>query len=295
MAQTAAVVDVGSNTVRLLVARVGANGLERTYTERVRIGLAHELEATGRISDDRISTTAQTVSRLVDEAHARRAEAIDVFVTAPGRQAENAVELVTAIERAAGRRVRILSADEEARLAFAGALALSTPRTGLVAVVDLGGASTEIAVGRPDRGPDWARSIDLGAGRLTSRLLEHAPPRRTELDAAHAEVAAAFAGVAPPLPFAALAVGGSARALGRVFGETLERGEFSAAVSILARTHPDEIARRCGVGNSRAPLLLAASLILAEVQRRLLVPLQVSEGGVREGALLAVAREAAAA
>ena len=97
------------------------------------------------------------------------------------------------------------------------------------------------------------------------------------------------------MPFAALAVGGSARALGRVFGGTLERGELSAAVSILARTHPDEIARRFGVGNSRAPLLLAASLILAEVQRRLLVPLQVSEGGVREGALLAVAREAAAA
>ncbi|TML65950.1 MAG: hypothetical protein E6G13_14515 [Actinobacteria bacterium] len=295
MAQTAAVVDVGSNTVRLLVARMGADRIEQTHTERVRIGLAHELEATGRVPEDRIYTTAEAVGRLVDEAHARRAEAIDIFITAPGRQAENALELVAAIERAAGRRVRILTPDEEARLAFTGAVALSRPAARLVAVVDLGGASTEIAVGRPDHGPDWARSIDLGAARLTSRLLKHAPPRRTELEAAHAEVAAAFAGVAPPLPFAALAVGGSARALGRVFGGTLERGELSAAVSILARTHPDEIARRFGVGNSRAPLLLAASLILAEVQRRLLVPLHVSEGGVREGALLAVAREAAAA
>src|SRR2546421_711445 len=83
------------------------------------------------------------------------------------------LELVAAIERAAGRRVRILTPDEEARLAFTGAVALSRPAARLVAVVDLGGASTEIAVGRPDHGPDWARSIDLGAARLTSRLLKH--------------------------------------------------------------------------------------------------------------------------
>ena len=127
MAQTAAVVDVGSNTVRLLVARMGADRIEQTHTERVRIGLAHELEATGRVPEDRIYTTAEAVGRLVDEAHARRAEAIDIFITAPGRQAENALELVAAIERAAGRRVRILTPDEEARLAFTGAVALSRP------------------------------------------------------------------------------------------------------------------------------------------------------------------------
>src|SRR5436305_1398366 len=108
MAQTAAVVDVGSNTVRLLVARVGADGLERRHTERVRIGLAHELETTGSIPAGGISTTAEAVARLVEQAHARRAEAIDVFITAPARQAQNALALVTAIERAAGRRVRIL-------------------------------------------------------------------------------------------------------------------------------------------------------------------------------------------
>ena len=189
----------------------------------------------------------------------------------------------------------VLSADDEARFAFAGAVALSAPVAELVAVVDLGGASTEIAVGIPETGPAWARSVDLGAARLTSRLLQHAPPARTELEAAYAEVAEAFAGVAPPLPSEALVVGGCARALGRVFGDTLDRSELSAAVSILARSHPDEISRRFDVGNRRAALLLGSSLILAEVQRRLIVPLQVSEGGVREGVLLAAARELAAA
>ena len=273
--RTAAVVDVGSNTVRLLVARVDAHGLDRSHTERMRLGLAHELEATGRISERRIAATAEAVRRLVDEAHARRAESIDVFVTAPGRQAENGAELVAAIERAARHPVSVLSADDEARFAFAGAVALSAPVAELVAVVDLGGASTEIAVGIPETGPAWAA--------------------RTELEAAHAEVAEAFAGVAPPLPSEALVVGGCARALGRVFGDTLDRSELSAAVSILARSHPDEISRRFDVGNRRAALLLGSSLILAEVQRRLIVPLQVSEGGVREGVLLAAARELAAA
>jgi exopolyphosphatase/pppGpp-phosphohydrolase len=230
--------------------------------------------------------------RMSATARAHRADVVEVVVTAPGRQPENGAELVEAIERTLQRRIRSLSADEEACLAFAGAVrsaALSAP---VMAVVDLGGASTEIAVGRPESGPHWARSVDLGALRLTTRFLQHAPPQPSELDAARAAIADAFAGTTPPLPAAALVVGGSARALGRVCGETLRRAELATAASILVQCDPMEIADRFAVGKGRARQLLAASLILGEVQRRLVVPLRVSAGGVREGVLLA---EAAAA
>jgi exopolyphosphatase/pppGpp-phosphohydrolase len=164
-----------------------------------------------------------------------------------------------------------------------------------VAVVDLGGASTEIAVGVVQAGPQWVRSIDLGALRLTTRLLQHVPPEPAELDAARSAIAEAFAGTTPPLPGAALVVGGSARALGRVCGETLRAQELVAAASMLAHRDPREIARRFPVEEGRARLLLAASLILGEVQRRLVVPLTVASGGVREGVLLGAAAAAAAA
>jgi exopolyphosphatase/guanosine-5'-triphosphate,3'-diphosphate pyrophosphatase len=182
--------------------------------------------------------------------------------------------------------VRILSAAEEARLAFAGAVAAAEPKAGLVAVVDLGGASTEIAVGRPESGPAWLRSVDMGALRLTTGYLDTDSPGRGDVAAGRAAVAEAFAGVTPPLPGGALVVGGSARALRRVAGPRLGPDELAHAVDLLARCRVREVARRYDVGKRRAPLLLAAALILEEVQRRLFVPLEVVRGGLREGALL---------
>jgi exopolyphosphatase/pppGpp-phosphohydrolase len=120
-------------------------------------------------------------------------------------------------------------------------------------------------------------------------------PDRYEVEAARFVVAEAFAGIAPPLPGAALAVGGSARALRRIFGPRLGHGELVAASSLLPMCSPDAIAEQFGVGKRRAPLLLAASLILAEVQRRLVVPLVVTGGGVRERALVLAQHESAAA
>jgi len=238
------------------------------------------------VSDDAIAETADTVRRFCADARARGADSVDVLATAPGRQAENSAELVAAIERAAGVPVRVLSADEEAQLAFAGAVAMAAPRAPVVAVVDLGGASTELAVGRPATGPAWMRSVDLGAVRLTERLLDATHPAPEDVEAAREAVAEAFSGVTPPLPGAALVVGGTARALGRVLGRDLTRGRLAAAASILPVCDPDALVERFDVSKHRAPLLLAAALVLAEVQQRLVVPLEVTEGGVREGALL---------
>jgi len=294
VSRPAAVIDVGSNTVRLVVARRESLPTP-VHTDKATPGLGREIEACGRLSGTAIATTADTVRRFCADARAHGAASIEVLVTAPGRQAENGAELVEAIERAAGILVRVLSPEEEAEFAFAGAVAVASPSAPVVAVVDLGGASTELAVGCAGEGPSWVRSVDLGAVRLTHRLLDATHPAPKDVEAAREAVAEAFSGVTPPLPGAALAVGGSVRALGRVVGRCLARGELAAAASILPACTAEALVERFDVSKQRAPLLLAAALILSEVQQRLVVPLEVADGGVREGALLLGRREAKAA
>jgi exopolyphosphatase / guanosine-5'-triphosphate,3'-diphosphate pyrophosphatase len=295
MARKMAVIDVGSNTVRLLVARLDSSSLVPLHTERIPLPMARDLESGPCISAENVAAAAQAVRRLCADARAYAANPIEILVTSPARQAENGVELVEAIERSARRPVRAVSAEEEAQLAFAGAVEVADPDVSLVAVVDLGGASTEIAVGPPATGSAWIRSLDLGALRLATRFLAAEHPSPSEVEAARAAVEEAFEGVVPPLPGAVLAVGGSTRALGRVLGTELGPGELQTAITILPGCTHEQLVRRFEIGRRRAPLLLAAALILAEVQRRLVRPLRVSEGGVREGALLLAGREAAAA
>ena len=290
----AAVIDVGSNTARLLVASTTEEGLAPIRTGRVRLDLGHEIEECGRISDAKVAAAANAVRTLAAQARAVGVRSLDVVVTAPGRQAQNSDQLVAALEHATGSQVRVLSPAGEASLAFAGAVRSANPSARVVAVVDLGGASTEIAVGRPETGPVWIRSIDIGALRLTSRVLDSSCPEGSDVEAARHVVREAFAGITPPLPTGALAVGGSARALRRVVGAHLGPDELVEATRILAAHKPKQIKRRHGVGKRRARQLLAAALILGEVQRRLLVPLGVTNGGLREGALLAAAERAAA-
>jgi exopolyphosphatase/guanosine-5'-triphosphate,3'-diphosphate pyrophosphatase len=290
-----AVVDVGSNTIRLLVARRLRAGVAQVRAEKVRVGLGEDVELLGHISAAKLSRAAAAVRRLSAIARAEGAERIDVLVTSPGRQAENGRELARVLERAVAVPVRVLSAEEEGRLAYTGALgALPAGTDGLVAVCDLGGASTEVAVGRVDREPGWLRSVDLGAVRLTVRyaLGEHTGPKTVA--AARSEVEATFAGLVPPLSKNALAVGGTARALRKLVGLSLGPEELDAAVETLATRSHAWLRRKHEISARRARVLLGGTLILAEVQRRLVVPLQVVEAGVREGALLETSERAAA-
>jgi exopolyphosphatase/guanosine-5'-triphosphate,3'-diphosphate pyrophosphatase len=289
-----AIVDVGSNTVRLLVARRTPLGLERLYTDKVAVGLGADVEELGEISDVRRVAARKAVRRLCDEAHAHGAESIEVLVTSPGRQAANAEQLLRTLERAAGVPVRVLSQQDEAELAYAGAVASVDLGPGLVAVCDMGGASTELAVGIGDEGPSWLRSADLGALRLTTRCGLGEQPTRAKVNGARDEVRRAFQEMLPPLPVTALAVGGSARALQKLVGPTLGEAELEEAIELLANKSFGSLGRRYGIRLRRLRLLLGGALILADIQRRVIVPLEVAEAGVREGAILATADRLAA-
>ena len=95
---------------------------------------------------------------------------------------------------------RVVSPEEEGRLAYEGAVAAFPDLPATVAVCDVGGGSTEIAVGTPDAGPAWLVSLDIGSLRLAHRFLEADPPGKKALAAAHADVAETLEGITPPLP-----------------------------------------------------------------------------------------------
>jgi exopolyphosphatase / guanosine-5'-triphosphate,3'-diphosphate pyrophosphatase len=278
---------VGSNTIRLLVAEVAGGVVTPLDKERVRLSLGEEIERGGRVSETSIATAAKSVGKLCSMARRHGVASLDVFLTAPGRQSENAEELITAVRRAADHPVRVLSTDEEGRLAYAGAVAtadIELPER--IAVCDVGGASTEIAVGAPGSSPDWVASVDLGSVRLTTRTDDLASARR--------EAADAFAELEPPKVELALAVGGSARAARRLVGPWLGDAELTEALRLVETTSPRAISRRFGVDRSRARILPAGVAILAQVHELLGVPLHVCDGGIREGAVLATMAELAA-
>ncbi len=281
------VVDVGSNTIRLLVARLEGGEVLSEAKARVRLSLGAEIERTGEVSETSILAAERAVAKLCTLARRQAVESLDVFLTAPGRQSGNAEQLVASLTRAAQHPVRVLSTDEEGRLAYGGAVAtadIALPKT--IAVCDVGGASTEIAVGSPHVAPAWVSSVDLGSVRLTARVDGLAEARR--------EAARAFAAVAPPPVEAALAVGGSARATRRLVGPWLGEAELAEALRLVETRPAREIARRFRVDRSRARILPAGVALLAEVQSRLGVPLHVCDGGIREGAVLATVATLAA-
>jgi exopolyphosphatase/guanosine-5'-triphosphate,3'-diphosphate pyrophosphatase len=271
------VIDVGSNTTRLLVASAGADRVIPLDKQKVRLSLGEEIERFGAVSAVHRAAAVKAVREMASTARRNQVASLDVFLTAPGRQASNAAELVAALSRAAGVQARVLTKEEEGTLAYRGALltaGIELPSR--VAVCDIGGASTEIAVGSRAGQPDWIESVDLGSVRLTTRAGEM-----------HSEAEAAFAHLVPPSAETVLVVGGSARAARRLVGAELGEKELGEALRIVETTPPREVARRFGVDPARAEILPAGVILLAEVQRKLGAPLHVCNGGIREGAVLA--------
>jgi exopolyphosphatase/guanosine-5'-triphosphate,3'-diphosphate pyrophosphatase len=291
-----AIVDVGANTLRLLVAVPAGHGVRAVHEERAQLGLGEEVERYGYI-------TAQKCAQAVDVARAqtRRArrlgcERIEILVTSPGRQSANSDEFADALGRGTGVPVRILSFEEEGALAWQGAVAALDDPPESIAVCDVGGGSAQVVVGTLAAGPVWVRSVDLGSLRLTARLLAEAgdPPSSEAVEAARRAAAEAFGGVVPPVAQLALAAGGTARALRRVV-DVLDADGLAGAVEELSGLERAKISKRYGIPPQRAATLLAGTILFAEAQRRLGLPLELAGGGVREGSAIALFREGAAA
>jgi exopolyphosphatase/guanosine-5'-triphosphate,3'-diphosphate pyrophosphatase len=278
--------------VRLLVVHHG----ETLLSERLMLRLGADIEAHGHIPDAKLAEVAAAVKQFVADAEAVDVAAVDVLIASPGRQAENGEELRRVLAEASGRPTRVLTSTEEAHLAFAGALSVThVPARRMIAVVDVGGGSAQVVVGTGHDGPQWSRSIDIGSQRLTSRMLSEDPPGPAAIGAARAEVERYLAGWDAPPVRTTLAVGGSARALKRIVGPRIGVEELDHLLELFAETPTSELAKRYGIGEDRVRTLAAGAVIISGLQHHLGTPLKVVRAGLRDGALLTLAAEQAAA
>jgi exopolyphosphatase/guanosine-5'-triphosphate,3'-diphosphate pyrophosphatase len=284
----AACIDIGSNTTRLLVADCDATGLVEVHQERAFTRLGHGLcHDGGVIANEKISEVVGVVLRQLAVAREHGVAELRAVATAAVRAAANGAQLVEAIALASGLEVRIISAAEEARLAFVGAAAmLDTRPDGELGVIDVGGGSSEIVVGRPPEHVSWWASVPVGSGALTEHRLGSDPPTAGELAAARADVERSLAGQTAPRPAMAVAVGGSATSLGRVAGPVLDAGALQRSLGVLSGQPAAVVAERFAIDPQRARLLPAGLLILEATARLLGTTVSVGRGGIREGVLL---------
>ncbi len=160
-------IDIGTNTTRVLVAEARDGVLTEVLQRRAFTRLGRGLQAGGEIPAARIAETASVVAEQHALAEQAGATSIRAVATAVIRRAANRDEFVDAIRAHGGVEVCVLNGEEEARLAFLGATrTLGRPLEGRVAVVDVGGGSTEIAVGTLAGGVEWCASFPFGSGFL---------------------------------------------------------------------------------------------------------------------------------
>jgi exopolyphosphatase/guanosine-5'-triphosphate,3'-diphosphate pyrophosphatase len=285
----AACIDIGSNTTRLLVAepdpgRPGALVEVAAHRAFVRLTAA---ERRAGIPADKAQAIADAVAEQALTARANDVAALRVVATAALRDAPGRDLLVARLSAAAGVEVEVLSGEEEARLAFAGATAsLAGDGVGTVVVADVGGGSTELAAGAPGRAPAWWASLPIGSGVLAEAHLHGDPPTAAEVAAARAAADAALAAAGCPGADVAWAVGGSATSLRRLCGERLTADTVEDALARVTAAPAADAALELDLHLERVRLLPAGLVLLAAVARAAACPLHVGCGGLREGVVL---------
>lgn len=275
-----AVIDIGTNTTRLLVAEVEGDRVRTRLERRHFVSLA----AQG------VPSMVELIEREVGVA--RRAGVPDPAVvgTAGLRRSPDMRRLGRACERTGIGRLRVLAPDEEADLAFLGATAgdpHQLPQS--VAVIDVGGGSTEIVVGAPGRAPEWWASRPVGSQNLTERALLSDPPSADQLGAARNAAARRLAGLEAPHCEIALVAGGPS--LRRLSGGALDRQGIGTLLDRLLADRSERVGERLGLAAQRVRLLPAALVVLEAVCELVPEPLRIAPGGVREGLAISLARD----
>ncbi len=296
------VIDVGSNTVHLLVVDAQPGGHPTPdYSHKVELRLAEHLTPQGDISDEGARTLAGFVTDCVEVAESRGATELLPFATSAIREAGNTEEVLALVRETSGVELDILPGEEEARATFLAVRRWFGWSAGRLLNVDIGGGSLELAAGL-DEHPDAAISLPLGAGRL-SRALEHDPPERSEVKALRKHIRSEIATAQPALTKVGtpqLVAGSSktVRSLARACGAA-PRGEglyvprvlrFADLAELTPRLLTMTAAQRAelpGVSASRARQLAAGALVLEAVLELSGVDeLSVSPWALREGLIL---------
>jgi exopolyphosphatase/pppGpp-phosphohydrolase len=285
-----AAIDVGSNTIHMLVAGVKNGQLERLDEQTALVRLAMDLAPDGRLNSEKMAWATEVVAAFHARAAKFDAEPVLLVATSAVREAPNGQQLVKLIRERTGLELRILSGEEEARLTFAGAT-LGRKTEGRLGVVDSGGGSTELILAT-DGKIRSARSVPEGAGRAVERFLFDDPPTPAQAWALRVHLMNALDALPQPDVDQLILTGGSANNLRRLIrgqdaDEPLEIGEAQAVLRKLATTASADIARQYGIDPLRARTLFAGITIVVTLWERSGLELAtVSSTGIREGLIL---------
>jgi len=301
-----AVVDLGTNSTRLLVANVldgRVEELERR-TEITRLG--ERVDSAGKLSSaamKRVYETVESYRKLIDKHSADRVVGV---ATSAVRDATNGEEFSKELAERYGVETRTISGDEEARLSFVGATSDRPQGGDPLLVIDIGGGSTEFVLGRPGSDPTFHVSTGAGSVRQTERHLTDDPPTDDQLSAVAGEVAAIIEAELPREvrreAAAGIAVAGTATQLAavdqrleeydpeRVHGYRLDRYAVEEILAHLASLPLAERREIVGLHPARAPTIVAGALILAEAMQAFDFDwIETSEADILHGAALEAA------
>jgi exopolyphosphatase/guanosine-5'-triphosphate,3'-diphosphate pyrophosphatase len=186
-----AAIDCGTNTIKLLV---GDPRDETTVVRESRmVRLGQGVDRTGRLAPDALERAFAAIDEYAAIIERAGVERIRFCATSATRDSENAAEFAEGVRQRLGVEPEVLSGEEEARLAFAGAVRFLDPAPAdPVLVVDIGGGSTELILGSAASGPRSAYSMDIGSVRLHERRIESDPPSADEVAAVVADIEAAL-------------------------------------------------------------------------------------------------------
>jgi exopolyphosphatase/guanosine-5'-triphosphate,3'-diphosphate pyrophosphatase len=302
-----AVVDLGTNTTRLLVADVRDSHVEELTRRTSITRLGEDVDAGGELipsAMERVFGALEEYRRAIDDLGAERTVAV---ATSAVRDARNGESFRHELRERFGIEARIISGDEEARLTFAGATAERPDGRDPVLVLDIGGGSTEFVVGRPGEDPSFHVSTQAGSVRQTERHISDDPPPNEQVEALaqgvrdiiEAKVPAAVRsgvrdGVAvagTPTSIAAIDQRLDPYDSTKIHGYRLDLETCERILAMLASLPEPERREVIGLHPDRAPTIVAGAVILVESMRAFgLSQVEVGEHDILYGAALAHAR-----
>ena len=295
-----AVIDVGTNSVKLHLAERTEGGPWRTVVDRAEVTrLGEGLDEGGKLRPEPMRRTLEAIAGMVGEARQRGARSIAAVGTAGMRIAANADELVDRVRAETGVEIEVISGEEESRLAYLAVTAGVGVSPGTIVVFDTGGGSSQFTFGTGDR-VDERFSLDVGAARFTERFGLDGPVTEGTLAEARAAIGGDLARLdRRPRPDLLVALGGVVTSLAAVNlalarydpdvvqGTVLECDEIDRQIDLYRTRTADERRRVVGLQPGREAVILAGACIVRTTMEKLdCTSLVVSDRGLRHGVLL---------
>jgi exopolyphosphatase / guanosine-5'-triphosphate,3'-diphosphate pyrophosphatase len=297
-----AVVDIGTNSTRLLVADVADGKVSEVERRSIVTRLGRGVDTSGQLAGEAIEEVCRTVALYVEAYEWLKVERVNAIATSAVRDAENSGAFIAELRERFGLDARILGGEEEAGLVYLGATTDRPPSSDPTLVVDIGGGSTELVVGSGNEVGFYA-SLQAGTVRHTERYLRSDPPDPGELDALASDVRslidAELTGSAIATASEGIAVAGTPTSLAaidqeldpydpeRVHGYRLPLDSIQRMCSLLSSKTLEERLEVTGLHPGRAPTIPAGVVILIQVMRAFgLKEVEVSEHDILHGAAL---------